>query len=300
MGKFVKGCLIASGIMIFVGAICIAASAATGGLWQTEAMIANGELSFDSRDLGVALGDYDEMMNSFKSNVLGDEISAAEIRKLDIDIEGGSLILQTTDSDFFAVEESGSRYGKVRVSGDTLYVEKEYLAKSLWKNNGNDVMILSVPAECQLASVDIDLGAGQIELDDFVIKGEMEIDLGAGEVLGNQVKADRLTVNVGAGEAIFEESSVKDMEVNVGMGNMEYAGEIAGDLKADCSMGSIIFELTDSEQNHNYNMNCAMGSIELEDKSYSGMASGVYLDNDADSEFTVDCAMGSIEIYFKE
>ena len=300
MGKFAKGCLITAGIIILLGFICVAASMATGGLRQTGEMIANGDLSIDSDDMVVGVVGYNTEEIADFSDV---DIKAADIKKLDIHVEGGRLWLRTTESDDFALEATESRYSDVKyyVPGNTLYLKREYTATDLLGNNGDDEeIVLYVPADCQLEAVDINLGAGEIDMRDLVIAGEMDIDLGAGEVYGQQMTIGVLNVKVGAGEAIFEDSMTEDMEVNVGMGNLEYRGAITKDLNAECSMGSVVFNLDGNEKEHNYSMDCAMGSIELEGRSYAGVASGVYLDNAADSEFRVNCAMGSIELYFTE
>lgn len=320
MRKFVKGCLITAVIMVFVGFICVSASVATGGITQTERMIENGELSFgvtegvdhdtvravdnvqpaEKADTEVAIERIDGI--SYEGEFSNDHIAARDVRKLDIDIEGGYLVIENSEDSQFHLEASEGKYSKVQyyLEGDTLHLSKRYSLTDYVKYDNDHILTLAVPTTCSLYEVDIDLGAGEMEISDLQISGSMDIDVGAGTVSADNVSAYELNIDVGAGEAIFTENNVIDMEVHVGMGNAEYSGAVTGRLDAECGMGSIYMELTGSPKDHNYNMECAMGSIELDGENYSGIGSGMYIDNEADSEFSMECGMGSIELTFMD
>lgn len=320
MRKFAKGCLITALIMIAAGFICVAAAAATGGLKQTAYLIRDGALSIDAGDFDssfVAL-QYQERLGA------KDGITASEIDNLDIDIDGGYLNLYISEDDTFHVNAAEGRYSKVKcyVAGKTLYISQNYTVKHIWRRRSPiDTQIeLYVPKSCDLKMVDIDMGAGKMDMYDLTVNGnmdvdlgagdmsiysltvsdEMDVDLGAGRIYGEGVSVSDMDMDVGAGEAEFYESSVKDAKFSVAMGRLEYGGTVTGDLDTDCSMGNIVLNLDGSMKDHNYSMECDMGSIELDGRSYSGIINDMEIDNSADSEFSIDCAMGTIEVYFEK
>ena len=65
-------------------------------------------------------------------------------------------------------------------------------------------------------------------------------------------------------------------------------------------MGNMDMTLTGQYTQHDYEIDCGMGSVRVGDMTYSGMSSGQNVDNNSDSEFDLDCGMGSMNIVFKE
>lgn len=314
MGKFAKGCLITSLVMILLGFVCVVVSVVTGGVLQTEQMIENGELSFGSME-AVS----DDVLPETKEKVTVSEpieardfvyegefsagaIAGRDVRELDIDVAGGHFIIKVSEDSQFHLRASEGKYTKVQyyLEGDTLRLTKHYSLEDYIKYDNNSKMVLSVPADCVLDEADIDFGAGVMEMDSLKVNGSMDVAVGAGELTAENISAGKLSIEVGAGEALFAESSATDMDISVGMGNVEYAGDVTGDLDAECGMGSIMMSLSGSRSEHNYQLESAMGNIELGEQSYSGLESGMYIDNQASSEFNIECGMGSIELAFEE
>lgn len=333
MRKFAKGCLIAALIMAVAGFAFVAASAATGGLAQTMDLIDDGALSIDGEDFGhITIYSHNNYHTQKAGEHSGtahttDGVAASEVDSLDIDIQGGYLNIRPAEGDTFYADAADGRYSRAEcyVENNTLYIQQKYTVKNLWKiwkwnRRKAPEAILYIPAACGLQNVNIDIGAGEIEMYDMTVggkmdidmgageiemynmtvSGKMDVDMGAGEIYGEKLNASELDVDVGAGEAAFCESIVENAKFSVSMGSAEYEGRITKDLEADCSMGSILLNLDGSMEEHNYTVDCSMGEIELDDRSYSGVINEMNIDNGADSKFTIDCAMGSIEVYFKE
>ena len=66
-------------------------------------------------------------------------------------------------------------------------------------------------------------------------------------------------------------------------------------------MGELCIEVQGSAANeHNYNVSCAAGEVEIGGKTYAGVGNSMEIDNGADTNYNLDCAMGRIEVSFKK
>lgn len=83
------------------------------------------------------------------------------------------------------------------------------------------------------------------------------------------------------------------------MGSFDYTGSIRGSIAAECSMGSIDFLLDGDQMDYNYDIDCAMGSIEVDHREYAGIAAEKHIDNDAAWNCSLECAMGGITLRFR-
>ena len=114
------------------------------------------------------------------------------------------------------------------------------------------------------------------------------------------VSAASANVDLGAGSIEFYDSTLQDASFEVGLGTLDYSGVIRGDLSADCGMGNLNFDLTDSENKHNYSLDVSMGSISIGDREYKGMAYEQTINNETSSNYDLSCSMGDITITFED
>ena len=91
-----------------------------------------------------------------------------------------------------------------------------------------------------------------------------------------------------------------DVTLEVGVGEIRFEGSIPGDLDATCSMGNMeITVIGSTEQDHNMQMDCAAGNLDVGSRSYAGLATEQSIDNGADSDYNLSCAMGNMTLTFK-
>lgn len=126
------------------------------------------------------------------------------------------------------------------------------------------------------------------------------LNIGAGELTLNEVDCDDFSAEIGAGAAFINSGKTLNANFNIGMGKLVYNGYIDSDLSAEVGMGNLELQIADTQNAHNYDLECAMGTILLGQRNYGGMAFETTIDNDADSNYTLECGMGSIDISFEE
>ena len=97
----------------------------------------------------------------------------------------------------------------------------------------------------------------------------------------------------------IDRMQVQDARLEIGMGDCSFEGAISGELDATCDMGNLDFILEGEETDHNYEIDCAMGNIDIGSDSFSAFSTERTLDHQAVDTYRLTCNMGNISVYFK-
>ena len=224
---------------------------------------------------------------------LGDDVA-------DLDIEVGGCILETKTSkdNSFYVEVTKAYKFQGYVEDATLYIKASNGAQT-WNKMGSCTITLYVPRDFWFEDVDIEMGAGVLEFSDLLASDCISLEVGAGQIVIDNICSNELELEIGAGEIVLKNMDVyKELSAEVGMGNFEANAVVMGDAEIQCSMGNVNLELAGSEQNYNYNIECAMGNIDLGNRSYSGLAREMSINNNAGVTVDIQCAMGNVSVSF--
>ena len=137
-------------------------------------------------------------------------------------------------------------------------------------------IIVYVPRDMELEGIDVDLGAGELEVSDIIV-GTCDMDMGAGNVVMTDVVCDTLDVDCGAGNFTFTGSIKKSGDFDMAAGNLD----MTLDNYDDC----------------NFKIEAALGHVKVGDDSYDSI--GVDIEKNhkgATSTITVDASVGSVII----
>lgn len=321
MKKFLKNCTITAVVFIIIGFVITLVGGSYIGAKAVNRVVedvTNGKVNVNLeslKDFGITIGegfgqdfyeiDGDSIKIDFKDGVtiyeghMDKTGMGKEIAGLNIKVGGCELKVVESDDDNFYVEANG--VGKIQG-----YVEDGVLniisrSKQPEKINLNRLgeysITLYVPEGCCFEKANIELGAGELLFDGLHAK-KADISLGAGKMLMQSLVSDELKMEVGAGEIDTNKMVVGSLIANVGMGNLEINGEVTKSMKLSCAMGNITANLLGNEEDFNYEIECSMGNIELNDTEYAGLAQSKKIDNDADKDMKLECAMGNIEVNF--
>lgn len=338
MKKFTKGCLYTALVVFIIGAVICGVGGLLGGFRQLNGMdireLTGIPLVYKFGPNGIEYGfrfwdDNDIDWHGYEKWQRINDNDGERILALTADtlrnlyIEVGACELH--------IEESEDEYVRLAVGGNAdnlrYYVEENGLRitrKSNWTwrwagvNTVSDKVYLYLPKETSLDYADIELGAGSMESIGLIARdvnievgaGEMNIDsltadngailsVGAGKIRIKNLVCRATDLDIGAGEMDIDNAEVTgDANINLGMGNVNIGGVIAGDLDVDCSMGTVMLDLDDAEQNHNFDVECSMGEVKVGSRSYSSLSSGVTTNNGSNSNFVIDCSMGTVTVKF--
>lgn len=319
MKKFCKFCGILILILVILGLGLWgigAVTAGTDGINELLGELTNDRIQMDLQGIQVSIGEaleenaiydidesnmFDKKYEIREGDVEKTKVADNTITSLEIELGGCMFELKDSKDASYYVEYNGKGKSQAFVKGDTLYVKvlngNEWNVIS-WNADENDnCMTLYIPVGTALAETEIELGAGQMKLDNLKVQ-DLKIDLGAGQILANQLQAENAALSIGAGEIRLVDAQLGNVQAEVGAGNCEISGNVAGDIEAECAMGNMLLELEDAEQNFNYEIQCVTGNIEIGDSKYSGVSQEQSINNGASKNIDLECAMGNIEVKF--
>ncbi len=286
MGKFAKVCLIIAGVFIGIGVVMGTIVSVIGGrsfVWVVNEQNMNfGEYH---GDWGWDLVSWDSSRNELVVNdqSLGSKSAEARINAKGVDtlyitVGAGEFELREWDQEEFKVEISGRGECEYYTNDGNLYIKGFKKLKKFTGYAVNNKITLYVPEGVNYDDVNLEVGAGK------------------SGISGIQTK--NLTCSVGMGAADFKNIDAEDVDMEVGMGQITFAGKAEGDVTVSCGMGSIAMKLDSSEEDYNYVLSCAAGSISLDNQSFSMLAGEKNINNSAAYDINLECAMGSIDVDF--
>lgn len=320
MKKFVKGLLISAAVFLIAGVILACIGGIGGG--------ARGELSsekygnagilheitkrlhwlpvisiLDGDESGLVIQSndvkYDKKHDVVYGDFTDDNIRSTDIRNLDIEVGDGQLYI--LEGDAFELKKEGDLGCQYYVEDHTFYLRQKGVIGDEYIS-----LTLTIPKDSRFDEVDITLGAGELVVMGTLLAKEMDVEVGAGKVDLEKVETGDFSAEIGAGELIIDALNTKDCEVTVAMGSIAVeSGVISGEMDAEVDMGSMEFFLSDSYENHSYEIDCAMGETCIESpegmKSYSGLGRDIRLigKNAGNSNYDLTCSMGSIYLSFE-
>ncbi len=323
MKKGTKFLLLGGILLTILGMLVVFAGVAIAGPANVARMIDDGEFAFNinGRTLYLFgrgynrwhLDDIDDIDDIDDWNIgdsdweyanrgNGEVAKAEDIRSIQARITGGDIKIEESDdySGFYIDYKYRKEPCTWKVEDGVLSMEYEYKTdhhlEGEWYKHGCEIT-LYVPKGTGLESLDINLGGGQMEIEDIKVE-KTEISMGAGELIMDGLVSDSLSMKIGAGEIKAENSKVENLDVNMSMGNVVYEGELNKKAVVSCSMGNVELDLAGRRDDFNYSIDCAAGNVEIEDSQYTGLGVTKRIDNGAGKEIAVDCAMGNVEIDF--
>ncbi|MCI8946864.1 MAG: DUF4097 domain-containing protein [Lachnospiraceae bacterium] len=320
MKRFWKIVLLIAGIVAGIGFFCVILGAMMGGgpqaadlLWHSaEARWEAGEevvrtLAEDEAFWETA--DWDEGMEwddetgwremaaiseAYHENL--QVADAAQVQELTVKAGRCELVITKTDQDTYAITSDNLHELQYFLEDGELVI----LADSDWKRAGweNRRLTVYIPETGSVSDLNVELGAGACVAENLKVDN-LKVESGAGSFIVQGLQARNAEIIMGAGQAEITDAEVTDLVIEAGMGDFFWEGSIQGNLKAECAMGAIHLLVAGAKEDFNYRTECVAGSIQAGDME-ENLTGERYVDNGAGKEMKLECAMGRIEVGFYE
>ena len=279
MKKSTKILLLGGILLVLAGGITMIIAGGMLGKQKLKEATANGTLSISEEDIerwinyfqGEDFPESDEMF-VVQRNMIGNR---SEVKNLDIRFGAGTFEIQESEDDSIYLEMEHAipfEYG-IDEEG-TLYV-KPTSDKVI---GGAGTITLWLPKNMVLGEVDLELGAGEMKANSLEMK-ELEVAVAAGQITLNKIKCDDAKLQVGAGEITIDRCELKDLSLELAMGDAR-------------------LKLAGKEEDYDYDINCGAGEVKVGSMVSAGLAFDRDIDLGNDKKIEVECAMGSVEIEF--
>lgn len=182
---------------------------------------------------------------------------------LDIDIKFSNLTIKNGDK--FLVE-SNNKNIKYKYNNSSLEVEE--IKYNLFNNSDVGEVIITIPSNIRLDSVDIDNGAGSLNIEN-INANKFNLDLGAGVTIIDNIIVDSADIDSGAGKFIIKFGKINNLDFDMGAGTAEITSIITGNNQINSGVGNLKLNLIDNIENYKIKINKGIGKVEIDNKEVS-------------------------------
>ena len=236
------------------------------------------------------------------------------IKNLEVEGYFGTVVIvessrENQDEIFVDVDyakENGKSNVKMHMEGDTLQIEETEKDSARIRHKESISITIEIPArvigELWLEKIELEQENGNIYMDAPLTAEKIKIKVEKGECIASAplTATDKIEIEVGAGNGTFDSLESKSLKAEAGMGTMAATRVSTEDISMECGMGEIEFHVVGKESDYSYQMKCGIGTIEVGDSSYSGLAGEKKIKNPGSKKMDVECGMGSIFVHFSE
>ena len=206
-------------------------------------------------------------------------------------IEG---ILDIKTGDDFKVETNNSKITFEENNGSVKIKEEN----RNWLNNNNmsSNLIIYIPEDMiAIDETKIQTGAGKINIEKLNTQS-LYLELGAGDVyIENVIATGETKIDGGVGKTELKSCEINNLKANLGMGEFTFSGKLTGKNKIDSGVGAINIDLIDNKNNYKIDVSKGLGNVTLDgQKLETDRVYGIgenYLD--------IDGGIGEIKIDFE-
>lgn len=295
MKKFRKIILAVSGILASLGIVLILVGALMGGVNTVADDLKSNRLAIDFSGIVIDNESFENMTNIYEN---GEEnrFSRTDVKHLVLNGNAGEYEITVWDESDYCVQGiKGSKYIKYSLEDGTLTVASDEKHLFMWDNPVK--VKIYIPKDTVMENAELNVGAGELVCNNIQTEA-LEVNIGAGEGVFHDIIASNAKFNVGAGECEINNTSFTECQLKVGIGDLSFDGNILGNTDIDCGVGTVELELTNVYEDFNYTVKVGAGDVEIGKEEYSGLSNMINLDNGSDKLMSIDCGMGDVSVEF--
>lgn len=233
--------------------------------------------------LFTLLGVGGSVVGEFKDYEVTGEVSLLEV-------EIGAADFRIEKGEEFAVRSNLNRL-TFRQTGSKLVISEKSFGNRSYEGAE---LIIYIPDGVVFDELDINTGAGRFTADTLSAK-KLDLEFGAGEVnigeLNALVEAD---IDGGAGKITIGGGSLRNLSLDMGVGELNLTSAIVGDGELDLGVGEANVTLIGSRDGYTVELNKGIGDIRLDGASVSGGRIG-----NGENRVEINGGIGSINLFFK-
>lgn len=207
-----------------------------------------------------------------------------------IGLSGAELVIKNGDA--FKADFNGE-YISCRQDGNKILITQK--KTELFGKNKACTVTVYVPEAMMFDEADIEVGAGQVTIDELNTK-ELSLDMGAGEtVIGKLNVTGKAEIDSGMGAFTVKNGSIANLSADTGIGEFNLASQLTGSSEINHGIGEANIRLIGDESDYTVNLDKGLGEATLNGQIVGGGSCG----NGA-NYVEADCGIGAVHIDFFE
>lgn len=92
----------------------------------------------------------------------------------------------------------------------------------------------------------------------------------------------------------------RSLDLECGVGEADICADVREEARIEGGVGTICMTLAGKPDDFNYDVECGVGDIRIDNERYSGFGRDARIDNAAEKDVRVECGTGSVELMFAE
>lgn len=218
-------------------------------------------------------------------NFKTDDISSLDINLLFTNLiikQGNNLHVETNNEKVHFDEENNS----LKIKEDS----RNWLSQ----NNKGD-LILYLPENSQFKTVEIQAGAGKIQIENLVTDF-LSLELGAGETSIQRLNvSENCKIESGAGKVSLLDGRIKNLDLDLGVGKFELTSSLLGSNKINAGIGSLELNLLGNKKDYLIKADKGIGTIHVDEAVVSDDSTI----GTGENTIKIDGGIGNIDVSFR-
>lgn len=167
-----------------------------------------------------------------------------------------------------------------------------------WTDPDANKITITIPDDFTATDIRMNIDAGSLEAESLKAEN-CDLNVDSGELKVEDLKvSNQSKYHVGTGSLTINSIQAKDIDLTCNVGNINISGTIIGNNKIQNDVGNVDLKLNGKEEDYSYVISCDVGDVSIGDEDYHNISNKVINKNSTDNQINLDCSVGKINIKF--
>ena len=244
----------------------------------------------------LAISGVKTLKNEIKENKaefseLKEYTVSSEVEALDIEVGAADIVIEKGDK--LTVRYSGVNFdfseedGKLEIENDD---------DSFLGIDAAGKLVVTVPDKKSFKKVALSAGAGDIFIESLSC-GSLDLDLGAGQIDIDYIRAKNdANIDGGAGEMVIASGDINNLDISLGVGKTELKALLTGKSTVEAGVGELVLTLQGKKENYTVFAETGIGEFSVDGERVSDG----YTVGDGAGLVEIEGGIGAVRVNFEE
>ena len=244
----------------------------------------------------LAISGVKTLKNEIKENkaefsALKEYSVSSEVEALDIEVGAADIVIEKGDK--LTVRYSGVNFdfseedGKLEIENDD---------DSFLGIDAAGKLVVTVPDKMSFKRVALSAGAGDIFIESLSC-GSLDLDLGAGQIDIDYIRAKNdANIDGGAGEMVIASGDINNLDISLGVGKTELKALLTGKSTVEAGVGELVLTLQGKKDDYTVFAETGIGEFSVDGERVSDG----YTVGDGAGLVEIEGGIGAVRVNFEE
>lgn len=235
--------------------------------------------------------------------------SYSDIKSLDFQLGYGKVTIEEGDNFHIEADNLPDNNFKSYVENGTWVIKSKYTNcfrvfdinipaghMGHWNFGREPEINITVPEGFEADKISLDLGAGVLNADNIKAK-EGSFSVGAGTMTIDKIQVnDKSDYKIGAGKLELDNVNASNMSVDCNVGHAQISGSISGNNNIRCDVGKVNLDLDGKQNDYYYQIDSSIGNVIINDENYKNNDRRSIGNDSSENKLFLDCSVGNITV----